>query len=329
VQRTDLERTPGVTSGGGQPLLGASQRWLGVEFRHLGALSAVAREGSFRRAAERLGYVQSAISSQIAQLEKAVGEQLIDRAPGTTGATLTPAGRALLAHVDEILGRFEAARIDLNALADGPSQTVRISLPEGVGQARLPPLVGAFRAIVPDGRLIVEESFKGDDCFSRLTNGELDLLITELPVPAGPFDYTLLERDPYVAIVAADSPLARDLEPPSAERLGRLPLILSAPTRRDDPLRARLRDAGLDRPPWLQPPTVAGAQALAGEGLGVVVAPRLAAIADDPRTLLIELGSLIPARALVLVTHRERERTAAVQALIDVVDSGFAAPDAD
>ena len=68
-------------------------RWLGVEVRHFAALEAVAREGSFGRAAESLGYTQSAISQQIQTLERLVGERLLERPGGPRAVSLTEAGR--------------------------------------------------------------------------------------------------------------------------------------------------------------------------------------------------------------------------------------------
>ena len=60
----------------------ASEPWLGLEFRHLAALQAVADEGSFNGAARRLGYTQSAISQQIASLERIVGLRVVERVHG-------------------------------------------------------------------------------------------------------------------------------------------------------------------------------------------------------------------------------------------------------
>src|SRR5262245_47683663 len=83
--------------------------WLRVEFRHLAALAAIAEEGSFHAAADKLGYVQSAVSQQLAFLERAVGVRLVERAPGTGPVTITAAGERLLARVATIQRELEAA----------------------------------------------------------------------------------------------------------------------------------------------------------------------------------------------------------------------------
>jgi DNA-binding transcriptional LysR family regulator len=302
----------------------AGRRWLGVEFRHLGALAAVAREGSFRRAAERLGYVQSAISSQVAQLERAVGTQLVMRSTGAPSATLTQAGRVLLGHVDEILARFEAARIDLNTLAEGTSAVVRIGVLDGIGQRRLPRLLAAFHATVPDAQVIVDEARSDDRNLDRLAHGELDLAISQLPLPAGPFDHVVLEHDRYVLLVGRDSPLAQQPDPPEAQELARLPLILPVSRRSGDPLAVRLRESLIDQVPWLRPQSAAAAQALVGAGLGVAILPRLAVDPDEPATVMITAPALLPERHVVLVKHRERAYSAAVQLFVEILESGFA-----
>ena len=91
-------------------------RWLGVELRHLAALQAVAEEGSFGRAATRLGYTQSAVSQQIATLERLVGVRLVERPGGPRPVSITEAGTVLLRHADGIVARLRAAQADLAAL---------------------------------------------------------------------------------------------------------------------------------------------------------------------------------------------------------------------
>lgn len=91
------------------------------------ALRAVAQEGSFRRAALRLGYVQSAISHQIAALESLTGKRLIDRSRGTRPIALTTAGAILLAHADAVIDRVRSAQAELAALDEHPDLAPRSS----------------------------------------------------------------------------------------------------------------------------------------------------------------------------------------------------------
>ena len=94
--------------------LSVDRGWVGVELRHLTALAAIARTNSFVRAARSLGYTQSAISAQIAALERAVGVQLISRARGSRFVHLTPEGEILLAHAAVVTSELERARARLS-----------------------------------------------------------------------------------------------------------------------------------------------------------------------------------------------------------------------
>src|SRR2546423_8782043 len=102
--------------------------WLGVELRHLAALEAVVRTRSFGAAARELGYTQSAVSQQIAQLERIVGQRLFHRPGGPRRVEPTEAGLLLLGHADAIVARLDAARADMAALAEGSAGT----LPRGL-----------------------------------------------------------------------------------------------------------------------------------------------------------------------------------------------------
>src|SRR5215210_5465580 len=109
-------------------------RWLGVELRHLAALQAIAAEGTFGRAAQRLGYTQSAVSQQIATLERLVGQRLVERPGGPRPVSLTEAGRLLLRHAAAIVARLEAARADLEALGAGAAGSLRVGTYQSVGR---------------------------------------------------------------------------------------------------------------------------------------------------------------------------------------------------
>src|SRR5919202_3355959 len=182
-----------------------SDRWLGVELRHFLALEAVARTGAFGKAARALGYTQSAVSQQIAMLERLVGQKLVERPGGPKPVSLTEAGQLLLTHAEAIAARVAAAQADLTALGDGEAGTLRVGVFQSVGQRILPELMRRFLESWPQVKVTLTESANDESLLALVERGDLDLTFSDLPLTDGPFDSVELMRDPYVLVVAADS----------------------------------------------------------------------------------------------------------------------------
>jgi len=285
-------------------------RWLGVELRHLIALEAVSREGTFGRAAESLGYTQSAISQQIATLERIVGEKLIERPGGPRKVSLTEAGELLLRHGQAIVSRLSAAHADLEALNSGEAGTLRVGVYQSVGEHVLPTLMQRFVAGWPRVDVRLEESANDVELLKQVESGTLDLSFADLPMPEGPFEYVEVLRDPYVLVLPAD---AEAPDPPTLESIAHLDLIgfrqcrslgqleASAPA----PLRFVFR-SDLNG-------TVQG---MVAAGFGAAVVPRLTMAADD-RVQLVELEQ-IPPRTIAVAWHRDRHRSAAARAFVEL-----------
>ena len=183
-------------------------RWLGLDLRHLVALKTIADEGSFGKAAEHLGYTQSAISQQIATLERIVGLRLIERPGGPRPISLTEAGRILLRHAEAIQARLLAAKADMNALEAGDAGRLRVGTFQSVGTRVLPTLLRRFSDTHPGVEIVLRESVDEAELLELVERGELDLTFWTLPPAQGPYDAVELLRDPYVLLVPAGSPLA-------------------------------------------------------------------------------------------------------------------------
>src|SRR6476646_2478515 len=203
----------------------AEQHWLGLELRHLVALKAIAEEGTCGRAARRLGDTQSAISQQIATLERIVGQRLIDRPGGPRPDSLTEAGELLLRHADAIAARLQAAQADLAALDAGESGPLRIGTYQSVGAKVLPALLREFGADWPQVEITLRESADDQELVQLVESGELDLSFVVLPLSPGPYETTELFRDPYVLVVPAGSPLSTRDRTPSLREIVDQPLI--------------------------------------------------------------------------------------------------------
>ena len=288
-------------------------RWLGIELRHFLALEAVAREGSFGKAATALGYTQSAVSQQIAALERIVGQRLVERPGGPKPVSLTEAGRLLLTHADAIAARVAAAQADLDALGKGEAGTLSVGVFQSVGQRILPELMRRYLGGWPEVDVTLTESADDEELLALIERGELDLTFADLPVIEGPFEWVELLRDPYVLVVAADSPLADRERSPSLREIGELELISHKHCRtvkRLEPMFGRQLDF-VFRSDHNQ--TV---QALVAAGVGSALVPRLTMDPEDQTTVMIELPKL-PPRVIALAWHRDRYRTPAARAFVE------------
>jgi DNA-binding transcriptional LysR family regulator len=284
--------------------------------RHLAALAAVAHEGSFRRAADRLGYVQSAISGQIAHLERAAGTRLVERASGIPTVELTDAGRVLLSHTSEIMTRLEEAYVGVSSLAARTAASVRIAGLERFAPHRLARVLRAFRERHPSARIALEESTSDELSLELLAEGTLDLVVTDLPLPDGPFTHVVLEHDTHVLLVAADSELAVSGKPVGPRELASLRPIVPGSGRAAAALRSRLAELGVDQQAPLSPNSVATTQALVARGLGTAVLPRRLVDDNDPKTTIVDLPGLLPESTVVVVVHSEREHSPAVYGFV-------------
>jgi DNA-binding transcriptional LysR family regulator len=293
---------PGSVSG---PRKRGPLPWLGIELRHLAALQAIADEGSFNRAAAHLGYTQSAISQQIAALERIVGQRLVDR--GTRGQTVKPteAGRILLRHARSILSELAAAQADVASLADGVGSRLRIGVYESAGARLLPSILREFIGRRPDVRLDLVEMIGDPELLELLAAGELDLTFAILPLVDGPFEVHQLLSDPYLLVVREDSPLASSKSISLAELAG-LQLVCLKGCRSADHAIALLESTGAHPQVVFRAGETGTVEGLVEAGVGVALMPSLTFSDRDGLTAL-PLHDLIPPRVTALVRHRERE----------------------
>jgi molybdate transport repressor ModE-like protein len=272
-----------------QPL----RRWPGIELRHLEALSVVADEGSFRRAARRLGYTQSAISQQIAALERAVGHPVLERPSRGRPLALTDVGSRLRRLYDTVEQAMSAARADVAAAAAGVGCVVRI------GTAfSLPHLAEALVAArVRNPRIVVEVVGGIDEerLLRLVETGSLDLAVLRGPLASDAIAFREAATCSYVLAIPAASPLARTKS--------RLALI-------DVAQHARIATAdGTAYAEDVQALIVAAdaemALELVGGGAGAAVLPSILACGAPATVAIRQLRDILPSFRIAIATSAE------------------------
>jgi DNA-binding transcriptional LysR family regulator len=178
-----------------------------MELRHLRYFCAVAHHGTFSEAARQLRISQSAISEQIADLEREVGGSLIDRTSSRT--RLTAQGRLFLAEAHKTLAAADyAVEITQRSLL-GQVGSLSIGFFLWGAGGFFARIIRDYRKLHPGIKLSLHE-MRTPEQMEALTSGKIDVAFARPLEP--PYDRTLraelLYRDPIVVAVPRDHPLA-------------------------------------------------------------------------------------------------------------------------
>jgi DNA-binding transcriptional LysR family regulator len=312
----------------------SDDRWLGVELRHLVALATVAADGSFIGAGRRLGYTQSAISQQIASLERIIGERLIERRGGSRVVSLTDAGQIMLRHAESIVASLAAARADIATLRVGASGILRVGTYQSVGAHFLPQVLKAVGSEFESVEVHLHDASSDIELLDMVAIGTLDLTFATLPPPDGPFETRSLVDDPYVLLAHRKSSIAAAASLPTLSEIAQLPLIGYSSCRMVDDVVAHLRLRGLEPRIALRTNDNGTLRGLVASDVGFALVPQLSVYPHEDVVVLPVAGAPL-VRTVGLVWHSSREPTGAILAFIrcaervgrDIADvSGALAP---
>jgi DNA-binding transcriptional LysR family regulator len=294
--------------------------WLGVELRHLAALEAVARTGSFGRAAFELEYTQSAVSQQIAALERIVGEKLVERPGGPRAVSMTEAGELLLRHAEAIVNRLDAARADMAALQAGETGTLRVATYQSISARVLPTVMRRFMGLWPKIAIELSEPSNDERLYQGIESGSIDLGFASLPLPDGPYDCIELLTDPHVLLVSRDSPLAARSSASLAD-LDDIALIGSNLCSSARVVEVALEERGTSLEYAFRSDDNTTLQGLVAARFGVALMPLLAIQPGDERVKVLQLDPPVPDRHLAVVWHRDRHRSPAARAFVEIAQA--------
>src|SRR5215831_15767342 len=146
-----------------------------LDIRRLRMLHEFAVRGSIARTADALGYTPSAVSQQLAALEREAGMALLDRTARSAG--LTDAGRRLARHAERILAMVEEAEADLSAHAAEPSGRVVVTAFPSAAVAFAPALARSLRAH-PRLALLLRQSSPPEG-LQLVRSGEVEVAIVD------------------------------------------------------------------------------------------------------------------------------------------------------
>jgi DNA-binding transcriptional LysR family regulator len=287
-----------------------------LDVRRLRVLRAVAEHGSFAAAAAELRYTPSAISQQIAALEREAGAVLVERGP--RGARLTQAGAVLDRHAALVLGQLAAARAELDDLARLRGGVVRLAAFESAWTALVPAAVAAYRERHADVELHLAEE-DPVEAVAAVRAGACDVALVfepnAIPTLEG-LERTVIAEDPLWAVLPAGHPLG-DREAVPLEQLAGEHWV--APTAFcAGVVRRACLEAGFEPDIVFSSADYGAVQGFVAAGAGVALVPFLALTSRD-RVVARPLAGRSPSRTLSAITAPAGPRPASATAMVDVL----------
>ncbi|SPT57582.1 LysR family transcriptional regulator [Actinomadura welshii] len=293
-----------------------------LTIQQLRAVLAVAREGSFTAAGERMRLAQSSLSRTVADVERRVGVTLFERT--TRQVLLTPAGHEFAGVAERIVGEFDRGINHFSGFLAGTRGQVRIATLPSLAATLLPAVVSRYRRDRPGVRVQIEDALLGQ-VLERVDAGHADLAVTVLTEPPGPLAFRQIAADHFFCVFPPGHPLGRGGpdEPVPWSALGGHEFIAfdRASSVRSFADRG-LREAGARPGPVTEARNIAAVAGLAAAGLGVSAVPGLVLpLIEFARLERRRLERPALSRPIGVVSDPRRPRAPAVRHFLDLLET--------
>jgi DNA-binding transcriptional LysR family regulator len=296
-----------------------------MDLHKLRVFVAVAREGNVTRAAKQLSLSQPALSKQLAELEESLSTVLFDRLP--RGMRLTFAGEALLRHAERIYAAERAAESEIAELNGLRAGRLSIGASTTIGSYLIPNVFGAFQRVHPEVRLELEIANTAA-IQALVSEGRIDLGLTEGNVPSEQFAVEVVHYDELVAVARPDHPLCKKRKVAAVE-LSTVPFICrERGSGSREVIEAALRERGVELTPAMALGSTEAIKNAVAAGLGVAILSRLTVELElqAGRLAVLELRDLSLRRALHMVQLRGKQRSPAVEAFVGKLREALGVP---
>src|SRR5215204_3217662 len=290
-----------------------------LDVRRIRVLQEVVARGSFSAAAESLHLSQSAVSQQIAVLEREVGVPLLERT--SDGPKLTAAGDALMEHGDAVLCRLEEAERELAQIAGLEGGRLRLASFSTASATLMTRALALFRQRFPKVELQFTEA-DPEDTFPGLKRGDFDLAVV-FDYPAFPLDFS---RDVEAELIYEESmrvalPPGHPLASAKSVRISDLAdedwLCGALPSSCRFQVINLCREAGFEPRITFQSEDYGVIKGFVAGGLGVAILPELAG--GDPGIEMRPVRGEKPLRRLYAVTRESQARPPAAEQMLGIL----------